>query len=443
MRKKLAALGLESIAFQKDPRFFNELVVAFGRLRAAPEKEKAQEIIDEIVSTVKRYTNISTQIIISKSTTVSATAVIYPVTKDHPLYDKKYRDKLRDADFSELTSDKKELVSSIDFQNGKVYGYFATTVNPIILHLGLFSNGIETEEIAAVFLHELGHLFGYYMLVSRLAVTNMVLREVADVFSNTNDKKIRIELLTEVENIYDHKFEDKETLADTKDASVPVSIASVVATDWVRSELGLSYYDGRTCEFLADQFATRHGAGRYLVTFFDKNNRGVKRQGFESTQRLIFSNLMSFMLNIVDVSFANIFTKAMTMTIGLAGPIGFLMNVVTGTVFSMVYTLIMGTRNYEYDDPKGRYEAIRREIVSSLKDPSNPREFVTEQLQSLEVIDAHINKINPIGKATKALSNFFYDYINGSYKEIKFQRQYEELANNDLFVRAAQLKQMA
>lgn len=446
---KNAHASLEAIDFQKDTSLFDKLSLCFGRLKGTNHPTERDEIINEASAYILRRTGLRIKIMIDPRMIENAYASIAPLTKDHPLWNDGYRNRLRAFSITDITEEK-VMDGKIDLKNSKVSGYFSTVETKIVMFSGFLSPKYTPEEFTAVFLHELGHVFTFYEMTGKLAVTNLVLQETANTFSNNTDKTIRIRLLTEVEQKFGHKFEDKEKVAETNSVEAAIMIVNAAAMDWVRSEMGYKYYDGRTSEFMADQFATRHGAGRHLVTALDKASRGPYGNYGEymTTSKIVTSNLLSFLGAMVTFGIKFSGGVVTMVSVGLTlNPLTILSNLIFGVMFRLVLLMVANTGDasrsrYTYDKPEARYAAIRRELITALKDPSVDKNFATEQLRSIETIDEHIANLAKIHKVTQQLANFLYDYLNGSYKEQKFQRQYEELANNELFVRAAQLKNL-
>lgn len=447
MSKKQLRAAFEAIDFQKDTSLFDKLNVCFGRIKGTNHPNEREEILKEAEGYIFRRTGLRINIIIDPRNIENAYASIPPLTKDHPLWNDAYRSRLRDIPIVDI-SEEKIMDGTIDLKNSRVSGYFSKVEVKIVMFSGFLSSRYIVEEFTAVFLHELGHVFTFFEMVGKLAVTNMVLQETANTFSKNNDKVIRIRLLTDIEKRFGHKFESKDELAETGNTEAAVMIVNAAAMDWVRSELGYKYYDGRAAEFMADQFATRHGAGRHLITGLDKAHRGPYggKGEYMTTSKVVTSNLISFLSAMVTVGFSFAGGALKITSIGLSlNPITILGNLIFSICFRTVLLMVVNAgdeskRRYHYDGPEARYKAIRRELVTALKDPSVDKQFAIEQLKSIEIIDEYVANLGKIGKVTDQLAGFMYDYLNGSYKELKFQRQYEELANNELFVRAAQLK---
>lgn len=450
MSKNALKSALEAIDFQKDTALFDNLTVALGRLKGVSHPGDREEILKEIELIIQRRTGLRTRFFLDPRPYINAMATITAFTKDHPLMSDSYRERLKNFSIHDLTEEK-VMDAWVDLKNSRVGGYFAKVITKITIFEGLLGDRFIPEEVAAVTLHELGHVFTFFEMSSKMAITNVVLQETANVFSGTNDRIIRKRFLVDMEEKLGHTFEDKDALSDTQSPEAAVAVVSAAAMDWVRSELGYRYYDNRLSEFMADQFATRHGAGRHLVTALDKMNQARRKPDNEymSTAATMRSNLIAFVTAMIEIQMKNkFFFLPMPSYVGLSlNPFFILGGLVSNIMLRLAYVVYQnwgekGANRYTYDDTRARYVAMRRELVSALKDPVFDKEYVKEQLLSIQRIDEILNSLNKIGNLTNKAADFLYDYFNGSYKELKFQRQYEALANNELFVRAAQLKNL-
>lgn len=449
MKSHLMLDSMESISFQKDNILFNTLAVSFGRLKGVPYQER-QEIFTAIEESVFRRLNLRIKLVNDPRPYVGAMACLMPFTKDHPLMDSRYKNKLKNASIRDITEESL-MDGTVDLINSRVGGYFSEVVTKIVIFDGMFGDTLDGDDIAAVSVHEIGHIFTYFEMAGKLAVTNAVLQETAEMFSNSRDPILRKQFLSDVEERLGHKFEDKDSMASSDNVEVPIAIVAAASENWVRSELGQSFYDQRTAEFMADQFAARHGAARQLVVAIDKIKRSRRKPIDEhfTTMHLLRANLLSMVgaLALAPAGAKLFAVPFASMAMG-GVVVGALASSVALTVLLKLAIVTFKGRSenvpsrYAYDDLRSRYLAVRRELISSLKDPVFDKPYAVEQLKAIEGIDSVIGRLTIDKNRTSKAASFIYDYLNGSYKEMKFQRQYEEISNNDLFLRAAQLKSL-
>ena len=91
----------------------------------------------------------------------------------------------------------------------------------------------------------------------------------------------------------------------------------VIITNIVKetvSELGCNIYDFSTWEYLADQYAARHGAGRYLATGLEKTYKSIGDISFRSTSNYLAMEALKVFLIItipVNTPFSPKFPKVL------------------------------------------------------------------------------------------------------------------------------------
>src|SRR5690606_22317117 len=225
MKAKFNDLGLESIDFKIDTNYFDTLAVLFGRLKGVQHPAEVRNLYREIEKLTFDATGIKVKLELVRNGVVNAQASIPPLSKDHVFYDSARRMRLANVKSKWLVE--KNMNGAIDQAAGKVSGDFSKIEYQIMLFDGLFAVELDGAEIAAVYLHELGHCFTHLAMLAQVWVTNVVLNEVAMTFSGTNDRKQRIKVLAEVEEATGHKFEDKAALADTPEPGSAMAIVMV------------------------------------------------------------------------------------------------------------------------------------------------------------------------------------------------------------------------
>lgn len=321
----------------------------------------------------------------------------------------------------------KKLEASIDRKNGRVSGFFSELPVVVALNLGCFYTILNItmtgEEIAAILLHELGHLFGWYELLANQVTTNQALRAVKETFLNSNDKTLRVEILKEVDAAIGTRITDKDISADTiKDESSLYAVLLKAQVEKSRSELGSTIYDQRGFEYLADQFATRLGAGVHLATGLDK----LYRSGWHPSYRAMFTFLITELIS---------FT-------------GFLvMSAVTWGMWPLLALLlgdpVANGETEQYDRPGERFARIRRELVDSLKKSTLPKEMklkILSEIETLKKIEASVT--DRWGWGAK-LYGFIFPSARKARNKIAQQQLLEDLSNNALYASAARLSTLS
>lgn len=315
------------------------------------------------------------------------------------------------------------LKGSIDRANGKVTGVFSKIITTVSIGSGLWTEAnLSAGEVAAVVLHELGHVFSFFETLTQVATTNMVLSSAVQALSKTTKKEERLQLVFGVAETMGVKIENPEALAEP--TTKPETFASVFLKSYMEQQLRATHdssrYDLRSAEFLADQFAARYGAGRDLVTGLDRMMRYAG-----GSHRRHFATYMIF----------EAFKIGVTMLGAVFSPFVWIPLV-------LLYLTLAPVEDKIYDDPAERLARIKNDLVQSVKDTTLDPKVRTEILDDIETID----KVREGVKDRRSVANYLWIAMTSKrreqYSQMRVQQELERLVNNDMFVRAAQLKNL-
>ena len=109
--------------------------------------------------------------------------------------------------------------------------------------------------------------------------------------------------------------------------------------------------------------------------------------------------------------------------------------------FLITWTVSDGAKYQNvYDKLKIRYKRVREQLISRLKVKSLAPELVKNILEDLKVLDKIIDQTGEFSSILNVVGNIIYpsNWVLSSRKNA--QRLLEELASNDLFIKAAQLR---
>lgn len=418
-------MAMEAIAFQ-GKEFFTDLTAAVQAVMDMPSdwqpsKLRLEKFYDSkemlnICEVVKRHTNITLEYLGAQSN--SGPAIGSPIlAKNHVFHNNKLKNRLLDVatlEPTDLVAAMKEglLSGTVDMTNNKVTGVFSKLTSVLLIPAYWFylnkehTNRLSADEIAAVILHEVGHTFTNMELLDRTYSTNQVLAGISRALTST-DAQVKEVVFSTASSI--EKLTPEQTLAlkactNEKEATVILLSAAVLNS---RSSLGNSVYDSVSCEQLADQYATRCGAGKALILALDKANLGGTRRA-----RTIYSGLS--ILAFLVASFG----------------LGF---------FTL---LLFSSNNYgyieTYDNYATRIRRVKHELIEQLKNTN----LLLEQKQVLIEEIAMIDKLEKLGDDNLSWLDTFSYFTNSSFRSRhnfqELQKDLEKLANNNLFVKAAQ-----
>lgn len=424
MTKKIfQALGLESIKFQS-PVFFNELTMLYNAVREANMTESQLIKSDEIKAIgrcIKHHTGLNAFIEVENG----GPAVIIPmVNKNHPFVEEWVREFFDDSDvYHAMKKAGGTVKGSVNLKNARVDGVFSEIESKIMMPYAwlMGHNGVTSEENAAVTLHEIGHLFTYYEYISRSTTTNQVLAALHRGYMDADSIDKRTAILISAKKALQLKQEGIEELAKSSNAEV---VSSVIITDMIeksRSELGANIYDLNSWEYLADEFAARHQAGRHLITGLDKIYKTFGHMSYRTKAIYIWMEGVKLSMLIGSL-----------LTLGTPFGMGF-----------MLYGIYMISSDSDveiYDEPEARMRRIKQQIIQAMKDKRLPKDEIIRMEEDLKTIDTIMVKV----KDKRQWFDLLCEYISPTRRKnrntVQLQQELEKLANNELFAKAAQFK---
>lgn len=411
--------SLESIDHQYDGLLIKDLTVAVKKLR----EPQGGDIGDNLVAfkrsaekIVLNRTGINISLTISPD--LIANAWVYPpqIDRNHPLLTDFHR-QVYQTDGIKKVKDKKTVLSgTVDRKRAKVSGVFSDIIVKTVLTTALLTGDKFTaDEVAAVLIHELGHVFTYYEYLGTGITTNYVLSEVTKRLAQTSEQKRRYQIIKEGCKALDIDLDDPDALTATNNDVVIQTVILRKAMEKRVSELESPTYDLTAWEMMSDQFVSRHGGGRSLVTGLDK----IIRQSPDS------SYMSGWQHHAIEV-------LKLILVLG------------TFMIFApIILFLLMGfvdTNENLYDKSKARMERIRRDMVDSLKDRNLDRDITRKITEDIEVIDTLLSEMEDRRTYLQFFWSTFRKKGRSNHQQMKFQQELEILANNELFTRAAKLR---
>jgi Peptidase family M48. len=311
----------------------------------------------------------------------------------------------------------------LDRSTSKVGGVLSNLLIKSCITKGLMTaKEFTCEEIAAVMMHECGHVFTFFERMLDIMSMNYAISAVTSRLLNTEDKKLRMNLIHEFDAAFGVTIPDVELLAETKKGE---TIATVLISETVRNRRnaeGDMIYSQRGFEFSSDQFATRHGAGAHLVTALDKMMRKYGKDSSYSCWAMhIIKQSTIFLLHIPAV---------------IAGL--FLVPILSIILIALL--IISRPLNKTYDEIPARFARVRREMIDSLKDQTLPAELRRSILSELETVSNIIDKLEYKRDWLEAVWAHIIPSGRKATSSQELQQLLERLGNNDLWITAAKYK---
>lgn len=412
-------VSVEAIDFQNEGLLFKELVVEIEKIRQSNNVTSALRK-SELPDIIHRRTGITVKPQVSGTAQPNAYVIFPQVDRNNPVLIDFYREMTSNRDgLAAIKKGDGLMKGHIDRSKARVGGSFSELKIRLGLTAGLFNPHLNfsSEEIAAVILHELGHVFTYFEYLGSNITTNYVLQNVSRRLINTQETRRKYEIIKEGSEALGIKIEDPDALTRTNNETV---IQTVVLREYASkrySELDSDGYDMTAWEMLSDQFATRHGAGRHLVIALDKIHRTSGNRGRLTTGQYLRGELVKI---------------AMVL---LTGPLAL--------IIIPLALIFVDTNNDIYDKPKARIERVKRDMVNALKDDTIDNDARDGLVADIEAIDLVLSEMED----RRTFLQLFWSTLRTSgrhnYAQTTFQQELEMLANNDVFVKASKLKSLS
>jgi len=418
--------SLETINHQDPKKLFIPLATLFTQLQGCADEQSSKKVIKDIETLINKECGLNVTLEhVDSDVEIAFNRPLITMSFPYAYRAEKQLMKILSGQDVDMYN-KVDMKGGVDLVKGRVYGDFSGVPSIIKVPLKNYENCLYTpEERAAVVLHEVGHILGTFECMGHEAILALQLASVVAAWTGKG-RTTKSEVIAKVEKANDVKFDDADALVNDDDASRVCSVIAAAAVRKHRNELGLVHYDAVAFEQMADAFAARHGAGRALVTALDKGHRSfpafIRAKGYRPSTLSALSSTMTFGALLAGIVAA---------PLAVAGAVGF----ITMSSYMAAGSFSVG----DYEDPVERYKSVRREIISSLKSGYLSPATVKQITDDLDQID----KITSTLKRDYGVVNFqrwILGTISGANKEIKIRKQYEELANNPLFLKAQQLK---
>lgn len=422
----------EAIDYQFDNTFFHQLAKAIGKARELNSRELTSLAPDVVAigDLITDFIGLKVECKIHPAKYQNAWVKMPDFNRNHPFYEM-WQNFASSKDGLRALKGKDYDIGNVNRKTGKITGVYAKIACPITFTKGLMeSSKFTDEEIAAVALHEIGHIYSLFETMWRTSATNLAIASAIEDCAGVKDTNVRVKVIKGlVEQGYVDSSTNPEALAQLDDDSLPIAVITAGFRKIGHDENAVCY--NRTAwEQSADQFAVRMGAGVHLASGLNKllpTLSEAKHLFVKNTLVLLFWRIL-FTLSSMSL-----------ISVGAAPMILYLLFV--DLVFLTGPGILEATHN-PYDRYKDRISRIRREQIGKLKtlDKDDPlAEEVLAQIDEIKKIEDE--QSNLYSNAFVYLYAFVYNLFTGQLDKKAQQQAVEKLLNNELYVHAARLKQ--
>lgn len=351
-------------------------------------------------------------------------ACVYPplVDRNNPIAADFWVEMRENEDAMHFIKRAKGAISgTVDLLNARVGGVYSEI--ECEMHVGdqfFFDQKYNGSHIAAIMCHEIGHVMTYFEALSETATINRVLQAVcADVLRGA-DYERRLVMLTEAEKVLGVKIDLKEEHAKMeKMEGYQILIIETTARK-PRSALGSPLYDFKAWEQASDQFATRLGYGIYLSEALDIMFRSFDYPTYWSAPRFYMMEVFKW-----------IFGAAILIIPGY-------------NVLFVLLLFLMGNPLWDvYDSPTDRITRIRRETLGELKNAKIDPKRRKVLLEDIAAMDRMLEGMKDRRTFYERVWILLSTTARTGTRQQRIQQELESLANNDLFLASAKLKELA
>lgn len=434
MNNRIAkTLGLESIDFQSG-LLFKELTVLYEELqRSLKAKEGDREIVQlcgNMSRAIAKATNLSIDVNVTSDPTTALIGphIILPeVDRNNVLIGREYRDYVSSKESLKRIDDTNmPLRGAVNLKKSSVSGIFTAFRSEMNIPIAFVESGKYTPgELAAITLHEVGHMFTMFELISRTVVTNQVLAELSRSYANLNREERKV-ILTDAKRIM---MLDKLDAVELSESNSVSAVSTVLVTEMInnsRDELGHDLYNMTAWEYLCDEFATRHGAGRDLGTALVKLHKSMGDIIARSSFMYFFLEAAKIMMIIGNIIIAS--NPATVVLLEATLPI------------TLLLILADSRGASSYDIATDRVKRVRNQLVQELKDKSIPSARVKQLTEDINLIDDAMATMSGRRQLFDVICDFVIPSARKFRKTKQLQQELEELAVNEVFAKSAQLR---
>lgn len=427
-------LATEAIDFQHDG-FAQKLIAVIASEREIFRKARGGKAAGEVLG--RALCDVLTERfkIKLKPTMVEgayAFGIVPPIMdKNHVFYSDRYiRQMWQDFDPPIFRKNVDKILSykynGVDLAKATVSGGFSEIECELFMSLDeMYEHLLTDEEIAAILLHESGHAFTFLEYLGKVTAMNQILALVYEENFVTVPQKSKEYMIEQF------KGKKDPILLEAMDSKSPAERATVLMKSFLvePSTVSLSgHYDQTAAEALADNFAARFGLARALTTALDKISRNDPDYVRNRSSTIVMSMVG---------------TAIFVLTVGAIAIVAPILAALYGGVLLSLVLMSSGesSRDYTYDRLRVRYLRIREQLVQELKQRKNKE--TRRILSDIIIIDRVTADMRHYDGPLDQIFNAIFSKNKDAIKSAEIQRQLEELASNDLYIKAAQLKTLA
>lgn len=354
------------------------------------------------------------------------------LNKHHVLLDSMWHGEFSIRDQERFMRDRPNGKGTIDLKNAKVSGIFSEYKHMLLMDVKSAVNKFDmtAEELAGITLHEVGHLFTMMELGNRLQTTNQALQSVSEGLKNGDDIKKYEQVFIDLGNDYKIPREKINDILESHNTYVIGAKLYNALIGGCGAQLRNDYYSRTAGEQVADQFANRFGLGQDTVTGLQKLHEYYGSPDVDSVSRTcaVFDDIVFIIRSILGI-------------ILLFIPGGIIFGLFL-TGLNVLITMLSGDAytDFTYDKLRDRYKRIRQDMVRQLTNTNLDSATMKEVVENIKIVDKTMEKAVNYRSLTSVIGNVIFPANRKAVKDHEVQQTIESIVNNNMFVKAAELK---
>ncbi len=400
-------MGIEALMYQGE-NFLSALVTGIKKIKENGKFDTASIKEANLNGIANKFTGMN--IIISIENGWGAYMYMPPMDNSHPFQNNYLVDNpVFGSGGDIILRGKGDPIAEINYKDATVGGVYSLVPVNIFMGKDFFRSHFTSEEIAAIILHEIGHAFTYFYYLGRMFFANFLISSYAQEIVGTRDVDKRKILIKAAERRLGTELYNPNALAEqpSLDKNKMETLFINAHRYTLANTTGTDIYDFRSCEQLADYFATMHGAGPHLISGL---NKFYEMCGHDA--------ILPYPIYLMGEFFKLLLTP-------ITLPMSLLIIMVTNPSIKL------------YDDPAARAKYIEMQMRGTLKNRNLDPEMRKSLLASIEAAGKHANRLSD----HKGLDHLLWTVLSPSYrrgvKQEQSQKILEGILFNDLYQKAA------
>lgn len=436
-------LGLEVISFQNDnvgakleAEITNLTVKVKDKTYKDDEEISDSDELKNIKGILMRRFGLKFDIDVS-----SMLAAILPFYSNrHHIFLNKEHIGVNEREATRILKSGRELKGTVNIDAARVTGVFSEYPNYLFMNFReqIKSFDLTTAEMTAVMLHEVGHAFEACNYADRFESTNQIMANVFNEVTSRKEKADMTYIYRELKKINPELTEKEVELLTSDNKVIAGYYWFKFVVGGVQSQMPVRKYDETSFEALSDNFVSRLGYGRHLISALEKIHRKQMSHPNSAIQKFIYwSQVMNLYSALIGFS---ILTSSLIISVAVSPLLIVNFGLYLFGLGLAVWYSGDDKKDMTYDDLRDRYKRVRNDVVEALKNNKLPDEQVKIFVGNIKAMDKLIEGTNTTKNAFNQLSWVLFPANRRADASVKEQRMLEDLIANDFFVKAAELQ---